>query len=95
MILTFQALGDIEIAFKVLQKGDMHDNPLDRHYHALNCDLVPIDKTTDEYKVNNVLPVFVRPKCVGKSIPSKEPLNPFTSHTFIGTALSRCSNSPQ
>jgi len=47
----FQALSDIEIAIKVLKKGDMSENPIDRHYHALNCDLEPVDKTTSEFKV--------------------------------------------
>ena len=48
---NFQALSDIEIAIKVLKKGDMSENPIDRHYHALNCDLEPVDKSTSEFKV--------------------------------------------
>jgi hypothetical protein len=29
----------------------MSENPIDRHYHALNCDLEPVDKSTTEFKV--------------------------------------------
>jgi hypothetical protein len=29
----------------------MSENPIDRHYHALNCDLEPVDKSTAEFKV--------------------------------------------
>ncbi|KAL5022262.1 hypothetical protein ScPMuIL_001417 [Solemya velum] len=46
-----EALGDIEIAIKTLKKGDMSENPVDRHYHALDCLMEPLGKTTDEFKI--------------------------------------------
>lgn len=50
-IQLLEALSDIEIAIKILKKGDMSENPLDRHYHALNCDLEPVEKTSDDFKL--------------------------------------------
>ena len=50
-IQLLEALSDIEIAIKVLKMGDMSENPIDRHYHALNCDLEPVDKSTAEFKL--------------------------------------------
>ena len=32
--------------------GDTSENPLDRHYHSLKCDLKPLDKVSDEFKVS-------------------------------------------
>ena len=54
-VLIIQALGDIEIAIKMLKMGDMTENPLDRHYHSLKCDLEPIDHKSDEFKVSDIL----------------------------------------
>ncbi|XP_065844434.1 poly [ADP-ribose] polymerase 2-like [Oscarella lobularis] len=45
-----ETLGDIEIAVKMLQTtGSKAENPIDSHYAALDCDLVPVESTTDEY----------------------------------------------
>ena len=38
-----QTLSDIQVALKVLSEGDSKDNPIDRHYHGLNCALTPVD----------------------------------------------------
>ncbi|XP_041376216.1 poly [ADP-ribose] polymerase 2-like [Gigantopelta aegis] len=48
-----EALGDIEIAIKILKKGDMSENPVDRHYHSLECKLEPLDHTDSEFKLMN------------------------------------------
>ncbi len=45
----FQTLSDIQIAMKVLHEGDKKENPLDRHYHSLHCDLEPVDKEDDVF----------------------------------------------
>ncbi|XP_052061319.1 poly [ADP-ribose] polymerase 2-like [Mytilus californianus] len=52
-IQLLEALSDIEIAIKVLKQGDMSDNPIDRHYKSLNVDLVPVEKSSDDYKMVN------------------------------------------
>jgi hypothetical protein len=46
-----QALEDIEYAIKMLKQGDKSENPVDRHYHSLACELKPLDHTSDEFKV--------------------------------------------
>ena len=48
-----QALGDIQIALKVLRGGGEGpaEHPVDRHYHSLNCDLSPIDHEDGLFKV--------------------------------------------
>ncbi|KAK3085759.1 hypothetical protein FSP39_008277 [Pinctada imbricata] len=48
-----EALGDIEIAIKTMKMGDKSENPVDRHYHALECDLEPIGKSDDDFKLVN------------------------------------------
>ncbi|WAR13546.1 PARP2-like protein [Mya arenaria] len=50
-IALLEALDDIEIAIKMLKEGDMSENPVDRHYHALKCDMSPVEKTTEEFKM--------------------------------------------
>ncbi|VDI78312.1 poly [ADP-ribose] polymerase, partial [Mytilus galloprovincialis] len=52
-IHLLEALSDIEIAIKVLKQGDMSDNPIDRHYKSLNVDIVPVEKSSDDYKMVN------------------------------------------
>ena len=50
-VTLFQALGDIEIAIKMLKEGNYDENPVDRHYHAMKCDLETLQNTSDEFKV--------------------------------------------
>ncbi|KAL4235039.1 Poly [ADP-ribose] polymerase 2 [Mactra antiquata] len=50
-IALLEALGDIEIAIKMLKEGDMSENPVDRHYHSLKCDMEPLDHTSDSFKM--------------------------------------------
>ena len=54
-ICLFQALDDIQYAIKMLKQGDKSENPVDRHYHNLSCDLSPLDHTSDDFKVRKVL----------------------------------------
>ena len=48
-----QALGDIEIAMKVLSdsgsKSDIH--PIDRHYQQLGCKMEALDHDSETFKV--------------------------------------------
>nr|KAG5690983.1 hypothetical protein BaRGS_007330 [Batillaria attramentaria] len=46
-----EALEDIQYALKMLKQGDKSENPVDRHYHALACDLKPVDHSSDEFKL--------------------------------------------
>lgn len=38
-----QTLSDIQIALKVIGGGEKGENPIDHHYHGLNCTLTPVD----------------------------------------------------
>lgn len=47
-----EALGDIQAALSVLdQPIDVNTHPTDQHYRSLKCDLTPLEKDSDEYKV--------------------------------------------
>lgn len=46
-----EALEDIQYAIKMLKEGDKSENPVDRHYHALGCDLEPVDHNADDFKL--------------------------------------------
>ncbi|XP_059499871.1 poly [ADP-ribose] polymerase 2 [Stegostoma tigrinum] len=47
-----EALSDIEIAIKLVGSNmESTENPLDRHYHSLQCDLQPLDHATAEFKL--------------------------------------------
>lgn len=37
------------MALKVLSGGDKKQNPIDRHYHELNCTLTPVDHEDDVF----------------------------------------------
>ena len=66
--LFLQALGDIQIAFKMLKQGDMSENPVDRHYHSLKCDLEALDHSNKEFKVSQWLREnIVQSTCYTKS----------------------------
>ena len=58
MVDPLQALGDIEIAMKVLSnsgaKSDVH--PIDRHYQQLGCKMEVLDHSSETYKVDHPLP---------------------------------------
>lgn len=51
---SLQALGDIEIAMKVLSDsgaaGDVH--PIDRHYRQLGCKMEVLEHSSDTFKVS-------------------------------------------
>ena len=38
----------------MLKEGDRTENPIDRHYHSLKCDLQPMDHKSDEFKVSGI-----------------------------------------
>lgn len=46
-----EALGDIEIAMRVLKDCKVTENPVDSHYRALNCELRLMDHTDPVFKV--------------------------------------------
>jgi poly [ADP-ribose] polymerase len=46
-----EALGDIEIAMRVLKECKSTENPIDQHYLSLHCELKLMDKTNPAYKV--------------------------------------------
>ena len=51
-----EALGDLEIAANVMKTDDDEGepvNPIDAQYEKLNCDLVPVPKTSEEFKMIN------------------------------------------
>ncbi|KAI8759281.1 poly [ADP-ribose] polymerase 2, partial [Biomphalaria glabrata] len=50
-IELLEALEDIEIAIKLLKGGDMSENPVDRHYHQLHCQLEPVSHDGEEFKL--------------------------------------------
>lgn len=50
-----QSLEDIEIAMKTLKAGDYSENPVDRHYHALKCEMKPMEKSSADFKVFTLL----------------------------------------
>lgn len=54
-LIIIQALGDIEIAMKVLSDGgtksDVH--PIDRHYQQLGCKMEVLEHSSDNFKVNH------------------------------------------
>uniref|UniRef100_A0A3B3CSP4 Poly [ADP-ribose] polymerase n=1 Tax=Oryzias melastigma TaxID=30732 RepID=A0A3B3CSP4_ORYME len=51
-ISLLEALSDIQIAVKMVQSAaDSDEHPLDRHYHSLKCNLLPLDSTSSEFKV--------------------------------------------
>lgn len=56
-LTLLQALGDIEIAMKVLSEGgtatDVH--PIDRHYQQLGCKMEALDHTSEKFKVTHPL----------------------------------------
>jgi len=49
-----QALSDIRVAISLLDKTapvETYENPLDKHYKSLDCELVPVDENTDEFRL--------------------------------------------
>lgn len=43
----------------MLKEGDTSENPIDRHYHAMKCDMTPIDHTSEEFKVHIYINNFI------------------------------------
>ena len=57
-ISTLQALGDIQIALKMLgSKREEEENPVDQHYHGLHCGIKPLDHSDEVF---NVVEKYVR-----------------------------------
>ncbi|XP_032421927.1 poly [ADP-ribose] polymerase 2 [Xiphophorus hellerii] len=51
-IALLEALSDIQIAVKMAESNaDSDEHPLDRQYHALQCQLEPLDQSSHEFKV--------------------------------------------
>ncbi|XP_047446376.1 poly [ADP-ribose] polymerase 2 isoform X2 [Mugil cephalus] len=51
-IALLEALSDIQIAVKMVQSSEKSDeHPLDRQYHSLQCDLQPLDPSSNDYQV--------------------------------------------
>ena len=52
LVPKLQALGDIQIAMKVLSGGTEGEpiHPIDRHYHGLKCQLSPLDSEDDTFR---------------------------------------------
>jgi len=52
-IQLLEALGDIQIAMKVLTGGGEGEqmNPIDHHYNGLKCQLLPLDQEDDTFRM--------------------------------------------
>ncbi|KAI6660940.1 Poly polymerase 2 [Oopsacas minuta] len=51
-IALMEALGDIEIAVTLLKESNKTDvHPVDQHYLGLNCEMEPISRISDEFKL--------------------------------------------
>ncbi|XP_064640278.1 poly [ADP-ribose] polymerase 2-like [Lineus longissimus] len=51
-IALLEALGDIEIAMKLLKKDlGSDENPVDAHYKSLECEMKPLAKTDPDFKM--------------------------------------------
>jgi poly [ADP-ribose] polymerase len=46
-----QSLGDIEIATRLLEEGSKGLNEIDSNYAKLKCEIVTLDKTSEDYKI--------------------------------------------
>ena len=56
--ITLQALGDIQIALKMLgNKREEKENPVDQHYHGLHCSITPLEHSD---KVFSLVEKYVR-----------------------------------
>eukprot|EP01013_Petalomonas_cantuscygni_P002301 TRINITY_DN12339_c0_g1_i1.p1 TRINITY_DN12339_c0_g1~~TRINITY_DN12339_c0_g1_i1.p1 ORF type:complete len:857 (+),score=205.89 TRINITY_DN12339_c0_g1_i1:71-2572(+) len=49
-ITLLETLTDIDVAFKIVGGAAIDKNPLDAAYEGLNCNMVPMDKSSDMYK---------------------------------------------
>ncbi|XP_014776883.1 poly [ADP-ribose] polymerase 2 isoform X1 [Octopus bimaculoides] len=55
-IQLLEALGDIEIAINILKQGDMSENPIDKTYKSLECELTLVSSDHPDFKlVSNYL----------------------------------------
>lgn len=81
-VALLEALGDIQAALSVLdQPIDVNTHPTDQHYRSLKCDLMPLEKDSEEYQV--LCPVIFY--LVGKT--------PLPSPTFHNFDAFLCRNS--
>ena len=46
-----EALADIEIAMKLIKESKIDENPVDTHYNALKCEMIPLDHSAADYQV--------------------------------------------
>ncbi|XP_072169723.1 poly [ADP-ribose] polymerase 2-like isoform X1 [Diadema setosum] len=53
-LMLLEALGDIQIALKVLETDKTSDeHPIDQQYHALKCKMEPLDKSSKTFELIN------------------------------------------
>lgn len=50
-VKLLELLDDIEVAVKALAQHSDTQNPVDRHYEQLECELKPLDKSSPMYKL--------------------------------------------
>ena len=51
-MLTLQALGDIQIALKMLgSKREIEEHPVDQHYRGLHCDIAHLDRSDKTFQL--------------------------------------------
>ena len=51
-LALLEALSDIQVALTVLKSERNEDeHPIDQQYHSLKCEMKPIDKTSETFKV--------------------------------------------
>lgn len=50
-VKLLELLDDIEVAVKALEQKSDTVNPIDRHYEQLNCEVKPIDRNSDTFKL--------------------------------------------
>lgn len=50
-IQLLEALGDIEIAISILKQGDITENPVDRTYKSLECEIELLPRDSPQYKL--------------------------------------------
>lgn len=51
-VALLETLGDIQAALSVIDRPiDVNTHPADQHYGNLKCDLTPLEKDSEEYRV--------------------------------------------
>lgn len=57
------ALADIQVAQKILKQVEVSENPIDACYASLKVDMVPMKKTSKEFKMlyeTTIPPAFIQ-----------------------------------